>query len=186
MIVESAFDGADWEELAPAGSFVERTASMVRVRAVPSVDVYVDGDLHTASQTPIAGASLTVVVDGAIVSVSGAVGIAWRNEGGDDAYRLEVADGNLQARRITAAGGEREVCTDACPEYSSLAYSRLRLLEQEGSVLYQAASEAGDWVDIGSAPASDLPYAVVVYAGATGPGSGDITVIDAEWRACAE
>jgi hypothetical protein len=73
-----------------------------------------------------------------------------------------------------------------CPEYSAVDHARLRLREQDGSVLYQSAPEAGEWVDIGRAPASDFEYATLLYASATGPGSGDMTVTSAEWLTCGE
>lgn len=185
-LVSGAFDSADWIALAPAGASVTAEASQVQVSATPSTDIFVYADLHTEREVAIGGSILTVEVDGPIVSVIGEVGIGWHNKTEDDSYQLEVANGQLRAVHITGEAEETEVCLATCPDYSVVEHARLRLLEREGMVHYQSASEAGDWVDIGRAPANGLPHAVLLYASATGPGSGDLTVIHAEWLACGE
>jgi hypothetical protein len=185
-IVSSGFDSLEWTPAAPPGSFVNRSASWVEVRATPSTDIYVSADLHTVTRASIEDSTLTVTVDGPIVSVSGDVGIAWANRATDDSYQLELVDSQLRARRTAGSPEEMEVCDPDCPDYSFTEHARLRLLEQGGTVHYQAASETGAWIDIGTAPATALEYNVFLYASATGPGSGELNVIDLEWMACGE
>ena len=184
VIVSNRFDSLAWASVAQPAAFVDRAAGWTRVRSTPSTDTYAYGDIHTVAAEPLEGSLLTVEVDGPITSVIGEVGISWQNVGADDSYQLEVADGQLRARRTSGSADETDACISSCPEYSAIEHARLRLREDQGTVRYQVASEAGEWIDVGSAPATELAYQVVFYAGATGPGSGDLTVLGAEWLAC--
>ena len=190
-IVRDQFDdpGA-WVSVGPPGALVEVQPTWARVRATPSEGVFVYGDLHTVRQAPIEGTTLSLTVEGPIVSVTGQVGVSWdfaENEGvEDDYYDLAVSDGQLQALHKPSAGEEMEVCAPACPNYSRFDHARLRLREEDGDVYYESASASGPWVEIGKAPASGLPYRVMLFAEATGPGSGDLTVTGTHWTGCGE
>ena len=190
VIVRDRFDDSGhWVSVAPPGSVVERQPTWARVRATPSPDDFVYGDLHTVQQAAIEGTTLSLTVEGPIVSVTGQVGVSWdfiENEEEDDYYHLAVSDGNLRALHKPSAGEEVEVCTTACPSYSRFEHARLQLREEDGYVIYESAPAAGPWVEIGRAPASGLPYQAILFAEATGPGSGDLTVTGADWVDCGE
>ncbi len=186
-IVRDHFDDpGHWVPVAPPGTAVDSQPTWVRVVATPSESVFVYGDLHTERQEPIEGTTLTVAVEGPIVSVVGQVGISWQTGDGDDYYRLVVSGGNLRALHKPSALAEAEVCTSPCPSYSRFDHARLQLREEGGVVFFESAANGGPWEEIGTAPRSAFTYRVVLFAEATGPGSGDLNVTGADWGACGE